>query len=301
MYIYIQERGKWGARACCGGRASAPAARHSSSKSRLLSTLSPLFLGLYCFWAQEFEVHEFEAAGRVLASAQKTPQHPLLFPGVCSVSAARASIWQTAQIVCDSKIWAQKQWKRLPKRRDLALRVARGSIGAEAPPPPCARGRRVVPTDPYSPRQVLDRTEKERSLPCPMLPEEAHGMLPEEEHDRAALPQPGLSEWVCSGSFVEIIDNGFGCWLSVSAGMPSRAAKNKGKARMSFAFVFYKQSKPYIYIYIYIYVCINMYIPSLRCHFSSVTGSRYLRRPIFVLFTERMQARGKRCKSPEKH
>eukprot|EP00277_Geminigera_cryophila_P023338 CAMPEP_0179473344 /NCGR_PEP_ID=MMETSP0799-20121207/53097_1 /TAXON_ID=46947 /ORGANISM="Geminigera cryophila, Strain CCMP2564" /LENGTH=94 /DNA_ID=CAMNT_0021281907 /DNA_START=208 /DNA_END=492 /DNA_ORIENTATION=- len=58
---------------------------------------------------------------------------------------------------------------------------------------------------------------------CPMLPEEAHGMLPEEEHDRAALPQPGLSEWVCSGSFVEIIGNGFGCWLSVSAGMPSRA------------------------------------------------------------------------------
>jgi len=93
-------------------------------------------------------------------------------------------------------------------------------------------------------------------LPEEALPEEAHGMLPEEEHDRAALPQPGLREWVGAGSFVEIIGNGFGCWLSVSAGMPSRAAKNKGKARMTFAFVLYEQFKPYIYVYIYIYIYI---------------------------------------------
>ena len=52
----------------------------------------------------------------------------------CVVFCALANARQTAKISVDSNLWARKQRENCI--RGTELRVARGSVGAEAPPPP---------------------------------------------------------------------------------------------------------------------------------------------------------------------
>ena len=101
-----------------------------------------------------FRAQEFEAAGRLFASAQNMSQNPVdppifensahqrvdssifqkigIFPGFCGIFCVLANTRQTAQICCDSNTWAQKKRANGVRGPGSGLRVA--CRGVEAPP-----------------------------------------------------------------------------------------------------------------------------------------------------------------------